>query len=328
MKDLTFASKLKKNDCIKVIAPAYSLAIISDEAINIATQNFNKLGLEVVFSNNSGKINDFISSSIKDRLEDIHESFANKEVDAVFTAIGGYNSNQLLDKIDWDLISRNPKIFCGYSDITVLLNAIYYKTGLVTYHGPHYSTLGQKKELEYTIEYLKKCLITESAFEVAASDYWTDDEWWTNQDKRDPQKNEGWFVVNQGIVEGVALGGNISSFSLLKGTEYMPDLTDSILFLEEEGEYTISNFDRELYSLLQQKGGKSLKGLVIGRFQKSSGITIKKLSQIINEIEELKNVPVIVNVDFGHTNPMFTFPVGGRVKINANEKPTLEILEH
>lgn len=328
MNSPTIAPKLKKNDCVRVISPAFSLAIISDETRKIANKNFGDLDLMVSFGKNSTKVKDFTSSAINDRLEDFHNAFGDKKIKAVFSTIGGYNSNQLLDDINWEFLKRNPKIICGYSDITVLLNAIYHKIGLVTYYGPHYSTLGQKKELEYTLDYLRKCLIEDGRYIVYASDSWTDDQWWIDQDNRNFQKNEGWIIVNTGSEEGIALGGNISSLGLLKGTEYMPDLTNGILFLEEEGSFDIKSFDRELYSLLQQKGGRNIKGILVGRFQRSSDITIGQLIKVFEGIKRLKNIPIIINMDFGHTNPMFTFPIGGRVKINAGNKPNLELLSH
>lgn len=329
MKKPIIAPKLQSGDLVNIIAPAFSLAIISTETREIANRNMKNLGLKVTFGDNSEKIDDFTSSSIEGRLEDLHNACKNKEVKAIFSAIGGCNSNQLLSSIDWNLIEQNPKIICGYSDVTVLLNAIYQKTGLVTYYGPHYSTLGQKKELDYTLQHFKKCLIDDGTYLVRSSDTWTDDEWWINQENRNSQKSLGWDVVNIGMAEGIAIGGNISSFSLLKGTEFMPDLSGYILFLEEEGAYSIRSFERELYSLIQQLVLKNIKGIVVGRFQKSSEINFEKLKRVFSQIESLKNIPILVNVDFGHTNPMFTFPIGGNVKMIAStDASIIEVLKH
>ena len=147
--------KLKQGDEIRIIAPARSLSLLSEDLIRLAKENFEKQGFKITFSKNCKESDIFMSSSIKSRVEDIHEAFADKNVKAIFTVIGGFNSNQLLKYLDYDLIMNNPKILCGYSDITVLANAITAKTGLVTYSGLHFSTFGMKKEFEYNFEYFR-----------------------------------------------------------------------------------------------------------------------------------------------------------------------------
>lgn len=135
--------KLKKGDEIRVIAPARSLALISEETRSIANQRLEALGFHLSFGKHVEVCDEFNSSSIKSRIDDIHAAFADDSVKAILTVIGGFNSNQLLAYLDWQLIQNHPKIFCGYSDITALANAIFAKTGLVTYSGPHYSSFGQ-----------------------------------------------------------------------------------------------------------------------------------------------------------------------------------------
>ncbi len=116
------------------------------------------LGLHVSFGKKSEQIDDFTSSPISSRVDDLHEAFDDKNVKAILTVIGGFNSNQLLRYLDWDLITRNPKILCGFSDITALNNAVLTKSGLVTYSGPHYSTFAQKLYFDYTLNSFKECL--------------------------------------------------------------------------------------------------------------------------------------------------------------------------
>lgn len=214
---------------------------------------------------------------------------------------------------------KNPKIFLGYSDITVLNNAIFAKTGLITYSGPHYSSFGQKLYLDYTIEYFKKCLMSDDSFQVIASEDWSDNEWYLDQDKRDLVKNPGFLVINEGQAEGNILGANLCTFNLLQGTEYFPDLTDSILFLEDDCESNPYHFDRDLQSLIQLHNFNKVKGLVIGRFQKKSNMTDDLLTKIIKTKKELDNIPVIANVDFGHTDPKITFPIGGEVILDIKK---------
>ena len=223
--------------------------------------------------------------------------------------------------IDWDIIKNNPKIFIGFSDTTALQNAIFAKTGLVTYSGPAWSTFGQKLHYDYTLDYFKKCLKTKDLIDIKPSENWTDDIWYKDQNNRVLIKNDGWLVINKGKASGTLLGANLCTFGLLRGTEYFPNLKDSILFLEddEDGSHN-KNFDRDLQSLIHQKSFKNVRGIVIGRFQNGSEVTNEKLIRIIKTKAELKNIPVIANVDFGHTSPIITFPIGGEVSMDANKK--------
>jgi len=321
--------KLQKGDEIRVVAPARSLSMITKESRKIADQRFEKLGLKLSFGKNVDESDDFVSSSINSRIADLHEAFADKKVKAIITVIGGFNSNQLLESIDWDLIRKNPKIFCGYSDITALSNAIFAKTGLVTYSGPHYSSFGQKLYFDYTLEYFKKCLMVEEPFSVDPSKEWSDDHWYLDQDKRQLIKNDGYLIINDGEVKGTILGGNLCTFNLLQGTQYFPDLKGSILFLEDDYESKPHTFDRDLQSLIHQPGFAGVKGIVVGRFQKASEMTNNLLVKIIKTKSALKNIPVIANVDFGHTDPKITFPIGGTARLKSLKgRVELEIVEH
>jgi len=327
-----YPEKLKPGDRVRIIAPARSMAIISKELTEIANRRFADLGLELSFGNHVMKKNDSLSSSIESRVQDIHDAFCDKKIKAVITVVGGFNSNQLLKYLDWQLIKENPKIFCGYSDITALSNAFFKKTGLVTYYGPHYSSFGQKLYFDYTFEYFKKCVMENNPFEISPSDNWTDDYWYVDQDKRELIKNEGWQVINEGRSGGTILGGNLCTFNLLQGTEYFPEAGKVILFIEDDkfgGESTDEEFDRNLQSLIHMPQFESVDGIMIGRFQKASKMTPDKISKIIKSKKELNNMPVVVDADFGHTDPKFTFPIGGEAILSAdNGKIKLKILKH
>ncbi|PID51958.1 MAG: LD-carboxypeptidase [Candidatus Moraniibacteriota bacterium] len=323
--------KLKSGDEIRVIAPARSLSFLSEDLVKLAKENFEKQGFKITFSKNCKEKDLFDSSSIKSRVDDLHEAFSDTNVKAVFTVIGGSNSNQMLSYLDYDLIKSNPKILCGYSDITALANAITAKTGLVTYSGLHFSTWGMKKEFAYNLDYFKKCLLEEDKFDVKPSKTWSDDPWYEDQENRYPIKNDGFVILNRGESEGVIFGGNLCTFNLLQGTEFMPDISQSILFLEDDdfagADFDIA-FDRDLQSLIHQPNFEKVKGIVIGRFQKSAKMTIEKLKYIIQTKKELNNLPIIANVDFGHTNPLITFPIGGTAKLKVDDKIELIILKH
>lgn len=323
--------KLQRGDGVRVIAPARSLAMpwISEELKQIAIQRFKDLGLKLSFSPHLQEIDEFNSSSIQHRVSDIHEAFADTSIKLVITVIGGFNSNQLLRYLDYGLIKKNPKILCGYSDITALSNAIYAKTGLVTYSGPHFFSFGDKRGFEYTLEYFQKCLFSDEPFEIIPSPKWSDDKWANDQDHRTFMKNEGLWVIHEGEASGKIIGGNQCTLNLLQGTEYLPDIKESILFLEDDHEAHVATIDRDLQSLIHQPGFEKVKGLIFGRFQKDTNMTQELFTKIIKTKKELDKIPIIANADFGHTTPMITFPIGGTTRISTKHgRATWEILKH
>ena len=154
---------------------------------------------------------------------------------------------------------------------------------------------------------------------IAASKEWSDDAWFIDQENREFISNDGMFVINEGEAEGKIIGGNLCTLNLLQGTEYMPDIGDSILFLEDDemvGKLFNVEFDRDLVSLIGQSGFDTVKGIVIGRAQKASCMTNEKWIKLIKTKPELENIPVIAGVDFGHTTPIITFPIGGEAKLS------------
>lgn len=312
-----------------MIAPARSLSIIVQNLRDIAKGRFEELGLQLSFGKHVDETDDFLSSSVESRIADLHDAFSDKNVKAILTVIGGFNSNQLLDYIDWGIVRNNPKILCGFSDITALNNSFFAKTGLVTYSGPHYSSFGQKLYFDYTPDYFKKCLMSSEEFEVLPSKEWSDDEWYKDQDERNLLPNEGFWVLNEGKAQGTILGGNLCTLNLLQGTQYMPDIKDAILFLEDDYESQPHHFDRDLQSLIQLSDFKEVRGIVIGRFQQGSNMSKDLLQKIIRSKGSLVGIPIVANIDFGHTSPMFTLPIGGTVDLTASSNAAkLTITEH
>ena len=308
------ANKLKPGDEIRVVAPSRSQAIIWEQAHHHAMDFWNNSGFNLTFSKNCRELDKYQSSSIASRVEDLHEAFRDPNVKMIITSLGGFNANQLLPYLDYDLIAKNPKIFCGYSDITILQNAIYAKTGLVTYSGPHYSTFGFDVETEYTKQAFLDCLTKDEPLCVTPS-------------KAACQ----YYVLQEGMCEGTVIGGNLCTVNLLQGTPYMPDIRDKVLFIEDDnimGEYFSYEFERNLQSLLQIEGADSIKGIVFGRFDDSCGMTLERITDIIRD-KIPTDIPVIFGVDFGHIFPIITFPIGGTVKITAcNDKVDIQLLAH
>lgn len=321
--------KLKKGDEIRVVATSRSLAIISKNSIQLAINRLGGLGFKVTFGKNVNERDEFGSSSIKSRVEDIHDAFRDRNVKGILSVVGGYNVNQILNYLDYDLIKKNPKILCGFSDITALQNAIYKKTGLVTYSGPHFSSFGMAKGFEYYLEYFKKAVIEKGAITINPSQNWSDDAWFIDQENRNFIKNSGPFIIKEGDAEGTIIGGNLCTLNLLQGTRFMPSLKDKILFIEDDEDSKPENFDRDLQSLIHQSHFSKIKGIVIGRFQKNSEMTKEKLIKIIEDKMDLDHIPIIADADFGHSQPIITFPIGGKVKILARGKEIkINIIKH
>ncbi|MCQ2734577.1 MAG: LD-carboxypeptidase [Alphaproteobacteria bacterium] len=223
--------KLKKGDKIMIVAPSRGLKLIGKDCREIAEKRFNEMELTVEFAPNTKDENWNIQGcgSVEQRADDIMTAFKDKSVKAIFTVIGGFNSNQILAHLDYDVIRQNPKIICGFSDITAVLAAIQAKTGLETYYGPHYSSIGMKLGCEYTLNYLQKMLFSDSPVEVKPSAEWSDDLWFLDQDKREFVKNEGHWVLHKGKAEGKIVGGNLCTFNLLLGTNMRPALAKNTI---------------------------------------------------------------------------------------------------
>lgn len=308
-------AKLKQGDEIRIIAPSRSMKILSDEGIQLAKKRLEDLGLIVTFGKHVGVCDLQNSSSIEQRVEDLHEAFADKNVKGILTVIGGFNSNEILPYIDYELLKQNPKVLCGFSDITALANAISTKCHFVTYSGPHFSSFQMTGLQQYQTEYFIKCLMHEAAYEVMPSTHWSDDSWFLDQDNR-LYEETSWKIYSHGEATGRVFGGNLCTLNLLQGTEYMPDINNCILFIEDDELTTPEIFARDLTSLLQVT--KGLKGLLIGRFQRSSKVTEEQLHFILNKHPQLKNIPVLYDLDFGHTQPIITLPIGGTIRIDTN----------
>jgi len=321
--------KIKKGSHIRVIAPSRSMGILSEEVKESALKSLEESGFKVSFGSNVNEYDEFYSSTVKSRVDDLHDAFKDKTVDAILTVIGGYNSNQILDYLNYDLIKENPKYLCGFSDISVLNNAIYSKTGLIGCNGPHFSSWGIKKGFDYSKKYFEKCCMEDSEYIIEPSDVWSDDPWYIDQENREFIKTEGFTVIQEGKAKGTLLGGHVRCFSCLQGTQYFPSLKNSILLLEEDEETNPRIFDRLLQSIIQLPDFNEVKGILIGRFQKNTEMTEDVLRKIISSKIKLKNIPIISNITTGHTMPIATFPIGGEVEIDATiGNPTIKIITH
>ena len=308
--------KLKKGDHIRVVSPSLSIQAIGGFNANVsAKEKLEELGFDVSFSSNYFEHDLFDSASIVSRVEDLHEAFADPSVDAILATIGGFNCNELLPYLNYDLIAQNSKIFCGYSDTTALLNAIYAKTGMETYMGPSYSSFKMEAGQNYQTESWLKA-ITQDKYEVTPSSEWSSDAWYLPDAPRTfyPTK---WKTYNPGQASGIAIGGNISTLNLLTGTEFAPKPNKYILFLEEAEDDDYLIISRHLSALLQAYPNPQ--AVVFGRFPKETKMTEEILLAILDKHPILQTIPVLYDVDFAHTQPLFTFTIGGQVTLDTAE---------
>lgn len=315
---------LKNGDEIRVIAPSTFMNKTDDRGqLQRAQGRLGSLGYKVTFGKYIESEFYLHTAKPEQRIEDLHDAYLDKNVKAILAYRGGWSSNDLLPLIDWDIIKSNPKPLIGFSDITALHNAIYAKTGHVGLLGPIFRTLGDNIGWEYTLNHLNALLKCEYPQELKASK-----EWGVDLEEYGPAPP--WKVLSQGEAEGVLLGGNIGTFYLLQGTEYQPKFNEPFIFAIEDSDVTGADtaywMSRTLESLLQLPGFRdNLRGLIIGRFQRTSQVPEGALESVI-EVKRLTNIPVISEVNFGHTIPIVTLPIGGKVKLVADLAAEITIL--
>ncbi|HSX33585.1 MAG TPA: S66 peptidase family protein [Candidatus Saccharimonadales bacterium] len=307
---------LQPGDEIRVIAPSYSAATRQDQrSAERATERLESLGYKVTFGKYLASRFHLGTASAEERAEDFNSAYKDARVKAIMAFTGGWSANEILPKIDWELVRANPKPLCGFSDITVLLNAVYAKTGAIGFLGPNFSTLGRMISWRYTLNNFDAMLRQQLPAPLKRSK-----EWGVTASKR--YKTRAWSILQPGEAEAVAIGGNLGTLYLLQGTEYQPAFNEPFILLaeddDESGTFTAREFSRRLESLLQLPlVRQNLRGVLVGRFQPSSRVTMPDIVSIIAS-KRLGDIPVVAGVDFGHTIPMLTFPIGGKVRLTAN----------
>lgn len=332
---------LQKGDTIGIISPSAPLANLVPHRVRRGVAMLKEIGFKVKIGRHALEITGHTAGKPKERAEDINEFFKDRQIKAIFTFIGGNHSNQILKYLDFDLIKTNPKIFLGYSDATVLHFAFYTKANLITFYGPAVLTqfAENPKIFSYTEKYFKKAvMIPRPIGEIVPSPQWTDEilDWFKKEDLKKPRKmkkSKSWLWLKKGKAEGCILGGCISSIIHLRGTEYWPDFSDSILFWEipeSEGDFTkgesIATIDAYLTDLELSGVFNQIKGMIIGRpFGYTSLQTDELIKLIKNKFKKCK-IPILFNIDIGHTDPMTTIPLGVKVKIDS-KKEIFEFVE-
>lgn len=242
----------------------------------------------------------YLAGSDQMRADELMEFYKDEDVKAILTMRGGWGCSRILDLLDYELIQQNPKIIIGFSDITSLVNAIYKKTGVITFHGP----CGYSSWKEFTTNNVFKAIVGGQPFLM----------------KNPPDYQEGLKTLSPGKATGDLIGGNMTVVLSLIGTPYEPDWTNKILFLEEIGEEPY-RIDRMLWQLKQHKVFEKVNGVVIGSLHKCEPEEPEKsfsLQEIINQHFKDSPFPVYQGATFGHLEPKFTLPIGVRTEIDAD----------
>lgn len=287
------------------------------------------------------KVTGYTAGASEERAEDINSFFRDKKIKAIISFIGGNHSNQILKYLKFDLIKKNPKIFLGYSDITVLHFALYSQANLVSFYGPAVLTQFAEypKVFSYTQNYFEKAIMAPIPVgKIEPSSYWADEilDWEKKEELRRSRrlkKNVGWRWIKQGKAEGHILGGCLPSMIHLRGTKYWPDFTNSIFFWEipesesnfKKGE-SIEEVDAYLTNLELSGVFNKIKGMLVGRPFRHTKKQTGQLIQLIKKKMKYYDFPILFNVDIGHTDPMITVPLGVKIKIDSN-KNIFEFIE-
>ena len=300
-------SKLKKSDTIGVIAPSNYIEKDDLEYINASIALMEASGFKVKFGKYVFEDTLGYGTSPEKRAADINWAFKDDEVKAIMCVKGGEDSNTTLDYIDYEMIKKHPKIICGFSDNTSILNAIHEKTGLVTYHGPTFKSL-TSWETGYAYKQFIKTFAenTESLIMGEPEDEYT--------------------TIQAGQATGELVGGNLSLFTKLVCGKYAVNLQDKILFLEELGfEAAPEMVNSNIYYLKQNGVFDRIAGLWIGNYEHPSKVSIEKI--IKNAIGDEYKFPIIKSDNFGHIDKKIIIPIGTKAEINTNEKIKIKLVE-
>lgn len=302
--------KLKKGDLVTVVSPSQPISNRAHFWRGVKT--LENLGFQVIPAPHVEAVYQmYKAGTAEERAQDLNEAFANKKIKAIFMSIGGYLANEVLPLLDYSLIKKNPKIIVGFSDGTTILNALYARTGLVTFHGFSIQRFFVKAT-PYTVDSFLNIVQRGKKFFIPKT---------------------RWQILKKGKASGRLVGGNLLCFANLLGTRYFPDIKNSILFLEEHDDYTeeIENALRRLANAgIFSKGG--VKGVIFGKmvnitigspdpetrkWPKPKNLT---LYRILKDFFQNYRLPVLANVDFGAIAHPLTIPIGIKALLDLNNR--------
>lgn len=280
-------SFLNKGDKIGIISCSNGLSIKNKNLIDELKLNLKSLDIEMVEGDTLyAKEYNLFSGTGEEKARALEKLFLDKDIKMIFDISGGDLANEVLDFLDFNLIKENPKPFFGYSDLTVLLNTIYYKCHITTYNYQLRNLIGKFKEEQ--MQNFKASFI-EGKEDIFNLDY----EW-----------------INGSHLEGIVVGGNIRCLLKLAGTKYMPDFKDKILFLE-----SFSGNSAKMVTYITQYKNlgvfNEVKGIILGEFTEMERENLKPdiveiLKRVIGEI----NIPILKTRDLGHGADAKCIPIG------------------
>lgn len=326
------AERLRPGDTIGIISPSSALAGLLPHRLESAIANLESMGYKVRLGKNATKVTGYTAGSPEERADDIHAMFLDDEVSAIMCAMGGFHANQVINKLDYELIAAHPKIFVGFSDISVLHFALFTQSKLVTFYGP--TAIAQFGGVfgvdPYTQEnFLKAVAQPNPIGAITASTDWTEEmlDWFSKKDLERPQKmlpNTGYSWVCEGAAQGELIGGCITSILHLRGTKYWPDFGGKIFFWElpessadmRVGE-PLSRIDAHLTDLELSGVFDQIAGMVIGRPRGYSEDEAEKLKDVVLKYIGSRNIPTVFNINIGHTDPITTLPLGVRAQLDS-----------
>lgn len=284
--------KLQKGDTIGILA--VSGRIKEYENIEKAKVFFEKEGYNVVISDTCKTSHRYMAGNNDDDcIKAFHDFFSNDKIDAIVAARGGYGTLRLINKINWDIVKNNPKIFAGYSDITILLNMIFKKTGLITFHSAMANGDFANEVQDYTKESFFKTL----------------------QGETTEFRAENTTTFYSGITNGILWGGNLATLTSLCGTDFIPD-EDLILFIEDLNEpiYKIDKMLTQLFNM--DKAITNIKGIAIGEFKDIENKM--ELNEVLKEIAHRLKIPTGDGFKITHNKIKDTIPVGAKAIFDSN----------
>lgn len=322
--------KLNMGDKIGIFSPSTPITKLCPSRFNRAKEFIQSKGFEIIEGSLTGKSDFYRSGNIKERAEELNQLIRNPEVKCIMATIGGMNSNSLLPYIDYESFKKNPKIIIGYSDVTAILMAIYAKTEVVTFYGPALvASFGEFPPYnEITYSYFQDILVKNfNNYIYRAPEFWTEEFiGWELQNREKDRRENSWVSLREGIAEGRLIIGNLNTMSCIWGTEYMPKIEEGDILFIEDSLKDIATVER-LFSLLKLSGiFNKLSGLIYGKHELFKDCdTGRKPYEVLLEVLDEFNFPLLVDVDCSHTHPMFTMPLGGYVRLNTYQK-SIELL--
>ena len=296
LRRIIFPPSMTKGDTIGLIAPAGP--IINKNNFNAGIRILEKYGFTVKYNHYLLNTRGYLAGSDQERADEFNRLWSEPEVKALVAARGGYGCMRMLDLIDMKQIRKNPKILIGFSDLTVLLAAIYKKTGLVSYHGPVVTTLASINKQSQT-----------SFFNVLKGNA---------SDQIKPSRVK---ILKEGRAKGILLGGNLTTLVHMIATPYEIPWSDAILFIEDIGESPY-RLDRLLTHLSRANRLQKIQGLILGTFsdddRKENGAMQKAVHKRVAELLADKNIPVWANFPVGHSRRNLILPFGAEVEMDSS----------